>query len=152
MRRQIARVARRLRRRLRGLPGVTVESKVAVLAVHYRGAPPGSRRAVADAVRVAVNGDPTLRLLTGKKVLEVMPAGPIDKARAVRFILRWQRRRARHVRWLPIYVGDDVADERVFATWRGLSILVGRRAGTAARYFVRSPDEVWRLLKRLEAA
>ena len=143
------RVARSLRRTLRNTEGLTVETKVATLTVHFRGAPPASRRAARRAVQAAVGDGSGLQMMAGKQIWEVLPAAPFDKARAVAFILRWARRHSPPAHWLPIYIGDDVADEKVFVGWRGLSVLVGTRRGTAARYFVRSPSDVRAVLEAL---
>jgi len=53
-----------------------------------------------------------------------------------------------------IYMGDDVSDEDAFATLaqRGLGtgiLVASRPKETAARYTLRSPDEVERFLLRL---
>jgi trehalose-phosphatase len=54
---------------------------------------------------------------------------------------------------VPLYLGDDVTDEDAFQVVNsrgGLSILVAdppRR--TAARYYLRNPEEVFRFLTRL---
>jgi trehalose-6-phosphatase len=92
-----------------------------------------------------------LRLERGKRVWEFLPAVPFDKWRAAQFILKCARRGAPRRTWCALYFGDDRADERVFARWRGVSVVVGREARTAARYFVRSPADVWSVLGRLRA-
>jgi trehalose 6-phosphate phosphatase len=145
----IARAAQALRARLNGTPGVSIEKKLATLTVHFRGAPRTSRVAATRAVQAVVRRSDGLRLLRGKQIWEVLPDAPIDKARAVSFIRRLEHADTADGRWLPIYVGDDVADERVFKTWRGLSVAVGRRHRTAARYYVRSPSEVHLMLEML---
>lgn len=149
-RRQIARVTRRLRRALGDGTGIAIDHKVGAIAVHYRNASRADRLVAAALVQRILADEPGLRLLGGKKVWELLPATPVDKSRAVRFILHWEWRRARRKRWTSIYVGDDVADERVFAHWPGISVVVGRRARTAAQYHLRSPDEVREFLVRLE--
>jgi trehalose-6-phosphatase len=54
---------------------------------------------------------------------------------------------------LPIYFGDDYSDEPAFAAARhGLSVLVGNRRRTLARFRLRGPDEVADALTRLEAS
>jgi trehalose-6-phosphatase len=78
-----------------------------------------------------------------------MPAVPIDKSAAVRFILQRERPHASRRRRLAIYLGDDVADERVFGGWQGISVAVGRRRPTNARFSLRSPGEVRIFLKKL---
>jgi trehalose-6-phosphatase len=48
-------------------------------------------------------------------------------------------------------VGDDVTDERAFAAVpHGLTIRVGRKLLTRARYLLRDPEEVKLFLQELE--
>jgi trehalose-phosphatase len=148
-RQQIARVTRRLRTALAAMPGLEIDQKVATVAVHYRNASGAVRRAGARVLTRFLADEGNLRLLPGKKVWEILPAAPFDKAGAVQFILQEAEQRAARARWLAVYVGDDVTDERVFARWRGLSVVVGRRSRTAATYYLRSPAEVRTLLNRL---
>jgi trehalose-phosphatase len=148
--RLIKSVARRLAADVRCHRGVEIEDKIATIAVHHRNASPASERAAHHAVRAVVAAEPGLRLTTGKKVWEVLPAAPVDKYRAVNFILRAERHRRGAGSRLAVYVGDDVADEAVFARLRGLTVAVGRAHDTLATYFVRSPAEVRELLVRLD--
>jgi len=149
-RRLVARVARRLAIDVGGRRGIEIEDKIATIAVHHRNASPANERAAHHAVRALVAAEPGLRLVTGKKVWEVLPAAPVDKYRAVSFILRAARHPPAAGARLAVYVGDDVADEAVFARLRGLTVSVGRTHDTLASYFVRSPAEVRELLSRLD--
>lgn len=141
----VARIARALARGLHGVPGVRLEVKPASVAVHYRGAPPASRRLTTRvARRVAEVG--RLRIMSGKRVWELLPRTPVDKAVAVRTILDLERRKGSA---LPaVFIGDDLTDEPVFSLPLTLPVCVGRRQ-TAARYRLRSPEDVVRLLERI---
>lgn len=146
---RIARAARALRQSLNGAPGVWIEEKIATLTVHYRGASAPSRLAARHAAFEVITPSSGLRVMAGKQIWEVVPAAPVDKAHAVGFILRLARAHAHRHRWLRVYIGDDVADEQVFKVWRGVSVAVGRRHRTAARYYVRTPGEVREVLEAL---
>ena len=147
---RIVHVTHRLKATLGQLPGITVEAKPGAVAVHYRMATPAMRRRISPLVRGILAGFPGLRVFPGRMVWEVLPAGHVDKYLAARFILRVARQRdSRSFAW-PIYLGDDVSDEGVFARWSGISVAVGRRPDTAARYFVKSPTEVATCLERLD--
>jgi len=149
-RRRIARVTHRLSMALGHLPGIVVEPKPGAIAVHYRAAAPALRKQISSLVRGVLGVIPGLRVFPGHMVWEVLPAGPVNKYLAARFILRAARLRdPRPLAW-PIYLGDDVSDEAVFARWSGGSVAVGKRPKTAARYFVRSPAEVAECLERLD--
>lgn len=145
---EVERIARELGRVLRGLPGVRLEVKPASVAVHYRGAPVPSQRAASRTVRRIVQREGDLRLMPGKCVWELLPRTPVDKAVAVRTILEIERRRLPDRRLPVVFIGDDVTDEPVYGLRLTLPVSVGRRR-TAARYRLRSPEDVVRLLERI---
>jgi trehalose-phosphatase len=146
-RRIIARVAKRLDRRLGDRKGVVVEKKGASVAVHYRNASRKNAAEAIAAVRDLGRETPRLRLLSGKKVVELLPAAYISKWTALQRILRDGAGRKRGTgRRLIFYLGDDSTDEAVFERLDGISIAVGKSSHTQARYFLKSPAEVRRLL------
>ncbi len=141
----VPRIARALARGLRNVPGVRLEVKPASVAVHYRGAPPASHRAATRvAHRVAQAGN--LRLMSGKCVWELLPRAPVDKAVAVRTILDLERRNGDAL--AVVFIGDDLTDEPVFSLPLTRPVCVGR-GQSGARYRLRSPAEVVRLLERI---
>ena len=143
---QINGVLRSLRTELRRLPGIQVEPKEATVAVHYRRA---SRSSQGHALRIltqVVNRSPNLKIMHGKKVWEILPSARVDKWTAASAILR--KEKWSFSRDLLFYFGDDTTDEAIFRRMKGISVAVGRRSGTAARYFVRSPVEVKKFLRR----
>ena len=144
------RTTHRLTIALEGMAGVTVEPKPGAIAIHYCEASPAMRKRVGATVKKMIRAIAGLRLTPGRMVWEILPAGPVDKYLASRFILLAARHRdARPAVW-SIYLGDDVSDERVFEKWRGVSVAVGRRPRTAAKFFVKSPAEVAECLERLD--
>lgn len=149
----IARAERFLARRLHGVPGIALEPKRATLAVHYRLASRRNRQFARKSVAVLLRSEPRLRMLSGKKIWDLLPAGRdalrVDKATAIQLVLQHERKRHPRGRWLVFYVGDDSTDERVFQKLVGISVAVGRRRHTAARFFLRSPGEVRQFLERL---
>jgi len=130
-------VRRELIMGLNGIPGVVVENKNVIAAVHYRNVPATMiRRVKTIAHRTAASHAPRVRVSGGKKVLELRPAVRWTKASAIRRLAILQR----VARGLPIYVGDDVTDEDAFRSLRrrGITIRVGTKRDTAAEYYV--PD------------
>ncbi len=131
-----------LGRELAGLPGVYFEDKRSTLAIHY-----GLERrwrAVEAAVHREAGRLRGARLVHGKKVLNVIPAGFPDKGDAVLALLR----RLRLDR--ALYAGDDVTDEDAFAV--GAPRILGVRVGpgrTLAPYRLASQDRVEELLELL---
>ncbi len=135
------------------VPGAFLEDKGLTLSVHYRLAPSHEGERVRETVRAAVAGRPGLRLTEGKMVLEVRPRVEWDKGRAVLFLLD----HLRPPESAPVlYLGDDATDEDAF---RALAGRVGAGEGilvaespprdTAARAYVRTPEEVGALFKAL---
>lgn len=130
--------------RLGGLEGVTIETKGLSIAVHYRHAP--EPRVARARILEAAGELERVRLVGGKRVVNVLPAGRADKGLAL------DRARVRLRCRAAVYVGDDETDEDVFARGdpeRLLSIRVGRKRGSAAPYYIRRQADIDRLLARL---
>ncbi|MGW0041935.1 trehalose-phosphatase [Rhodococcus sp. NPDC003348] len=150
------RVARQLEQRLRHIPGVFVEHKRFAVAVHYRNVGDDHVGEVVAVVSEVAGGEATLRISSGRKVIELRPNLDWDKGRALRWILeRVVDRDVDTGAILPIYVGDDLTDEDAFDALpnRAVGIVVrspesGNR-WSAARFAVDGPVEVRELLERL---
>jgi trehalose 6-phosphate phosphatase len=124
--------------------GITVEDKRVTLAIHYRKA--RARAAIRKAILLAAAELPDARIMEGKMVVNVIPAGAPDKASALRSLCKRMRCAS------AIYVGDDENDEGVFALARKgrlLAIRVGRSTRSLAPYFVASQAAIDRLLMKL---
>jgi trehalose 6-phosphate phosphatase len=137
---------RRFRSVLRAVPGAWVEDKGLTASVHFRNVPArhrgGLRRALA-----ALRGElpPGFEWRRGKETWEIRPAGGGDKGKAARRFLR------RFPEALAVAVGDDRTDEDLFrALPRGaVTVRVGRRRGSSARYYLASQRHVPAFLKAL---
>lgn len=127
------------RRIAQAFPGAAVERKGPNLALHWRAAPQAQdpfRAFAAAALRVLGGYRPQF----GDRVLELRPEG-MDKGEAVQAFLA-QPPFARRV---PAFVGDDLTDEHGFAVVNargGISVLVGDRAYSDARYGLPDPAAV----------
>ena len=128
--------------------GIWIEDKQYAIAVHYRSAREDARRIAAERVQRAVEPwRSRLRIAPGKCVWEILPRTLADKGAAVRRELA-----ALPAAAIPVYLGDDMSDEAAFAAVRhGVSVRVGRRGATRARYRLDGSDEVLRFLERLRA-
>ena len=147
---QSLRSARReLRGRLRGLPGVWIEDKAPVFAVHFRDASNIAALKVGTVVRGVVGRlAADLRVQKGLKVWEVLPRAFKGKRAAISALIAKLPPPV-----LAIYLGDDATDEAGFATLpEGLTVLVGAPRITAARFYLRDPEEVTSFLERIEQA
>ncbi|WIM87699.1 trehalose-phosphatase [Candidatus Mycobacterium wuenschmannii] len=146
--------ARELADQLGGIAGVAVEHKQFGVAVHYRNAARDRVGEVLATVRQA--GQRTsLRVTTGREVIELRPDVDWDKGKTLRWVLDYIRDNQGGGPLLPIYLGDDITDEDAFDAVAddGVAILVrhdddGDRA-TAARYALESPDKAREFTARL---
>jgi trehalose 6-phosphate phosphatase len=133
-----------LKRRLTAIaelsPGIILEDKGYSLALHYRQAP-DAEQAIYEAVsRISADlpAEP-IEVLPGKCVCEIKHSG-VTKASGVIELMTHEPFKGRR----PIFIGDDVTDESVFAImpdFGGLAFSVGRRAPGVAYHF-HDPDEV----------
>jgi trehalose 6-phosphate phosphatase len=140
-----------LKRRLAAIaklsPGILLEDKGYSLALHYRLAP-HAEKAIYDAVS-AIRADlpnAPIEVLPGKFVCEIKPAG-FTKATGVIELMTHEPFKGRR----PIFLGDDVTDESVFAIMpgmNGLAFSVGRHAQGVAGHFA-EPRDVRAWLGRL---
>jgi trehalose 6-phosphate phosphatase len=130
--------------------GIIVEDKGYSLALHYRNGPQHEdrlRQHIA-AGRAAFPGEAT-EVLPGKAVLEVKRPN-VNKGDGVRELMRHPPFAGR----MPVFIGDDVTDESVFAVLPGLGgkgFSVGRHFAGLAGIFD-SPMDVRRALQRLASS
>ena len=136
-------LARELTTGLEEFRGVFVEEKHFTLAVHYRLARRDDVAEIRDRVKAAVDmagGQAELR--PGKMVWEVLPRTGWRKGSAA----EWIYRSCDESDGLPVYAGDDEADEDAFGRLAGwITIRVGAE-DTLARYSLAGPEEVHQFL------
>jgi len=140
-----------LKRRLAAIaklsPGILLEDKGYSLALHYRLAP-HAEKAIYEAVSLIRADLPNapIEVMPGKCVCEIKHSG-FNKASGVIELMKHEPFKGR----LPIFIGDDVTDESVFAIMPdlgGLAFSVGRRAQGVADHFD-EPCDVRAWLARL---
>lgn len=154
----LLRIARELRKGLRGVGGVLVEDKTLTLSLHLRRVPEARRATVQDVFTQSVRPflkQKAIRVTRGKMVLEVRPAVAWDKGSAVRLIRQAVGRNRSSRRMIFCYLGDDETDEAAFRALRkeDLAVFVGgRKQGSAASFYLRDPGEVTEFLTRLRSA
>ena len=127
--------------------GVEAEDKGYSVALHYRQAPNAEPRlrALVEKACAAFAGE-GIELLTGKAMFEIKRNG-VSKGAAVRKLMT----RPPFAGRVPVFIGDDVTDESVFALMsdlRGKGYSVGRHFGRLAGIFA-TPGEVREALSRL---
>jgi trehalose 6-phosphate phosphatase len=132
-------------RALRRLRDVHIEDKGGSLSLHYRRA--RDKRRARSAILAAVRDLAGARIVMGKQVVNVLPADAPDKGDALLALMRRLGCDA------ALFIGDDVTDEDVFALDGPtlLTVRIGRKRGSHARYFIprqRDIDHLLRLLLR----
>ncbi|HBH81630.1 MAG TPA: trehalose-phosphatase [Nitrospira sp.] len=124
--------------------GVSIEDKSYSLSFHYRTV---EHREEARVLITRVIGElsPPPRIVLGKSVVNVMPPTASHKGTA---LLEYMRRLDCS---LALYVGDDETDEDVFALQdsRILTVRVGKKNGSSARYFLKRQAEITAVLRFL---
>jgi trehalose 6-phosphate phosphatase len=128
-------------------PGILLEDKGYSLALHYRLAPHAEKAiyAAVSLIRADLPNAP-IEVLPGKCVCEIKHSG-FTKASGVRELMTHEPFKGRK----PLFIGDDVTDETVFAImpdFDGVAFSVGRRAHGVAGHFD-TPGDVREFLARL---
>jgi alpha,alpha-trehalase len=144
----ISQIASQLKEELGRLEGILIEEKRFSVAVHYRLVKQIYLERIKRVVDNIIRLHKSLRLMSGKKVFEILPDIDWDKGRAVRWIIE-----ALKISWKEhsvVYLGDDVTDEDAFRVirQRGVGILVSHEDRPSAAYFrLASVAEVKRLFE-----
>lgn len=119
------------------LPGVLLEDKQSALALHYRNAPAQCDAAEELARELQRHVAATHVLQYGDHSIELKPAG-CDKGSALATLLDASPFAGRQ----PWMFGDDLTDEHAFDETNargGISVIVGARRPTRARFALRDP-------------
>ncbi|MBC7163167.1 trehalose-phosphatase [Immundisolibacter sp.] len=138
---------------LAGYPGGVIEHKGVTISVHYRAIAPGAAVGLRRDVVSAVAAFDGLVLEGGRQVLEIRPAIDRDKGTAVEWLHGRMQRLVGHC--MPIFFGDDLADEAAFRAARragGYGVLIARSGRpTAASCRLDSPEALLAALAPLLA-
>ena len=124
--------------------GVFVEDKSYSLSFHYRNA---GRKAEARTLvfHVLAELSPLPRIVLGKAVVNVVPAAAPHKGAAL-LELMYQLNCA-----AALYIGDDDTDEDVFSLpdTRILTVRIGKKKSSAARFFLKKQTEITEVLRSI---
>jgi trehalose 6-phosphate phosphatase len=134
-----------LEKKLEACPGLDIEDKRYSLAIHFRRSRQRvrARRLIGRAVAALAS---PMRIVPGKQVVNVIPAGAPNKGDAL------QALRDQADADVALYAGDDVTDEDVFGLdqpGRLFSVRIGMSGASAARYYLRAQREMDALLSKL---
>lgn len=118
-------ISKQLSQALGSIAGVQIEPKKYDVAVHYRNAKKENESKIIKTTKQIVQQYADLKIMPGKKVLDICPNIEWDKGKALQWIL-WQLHLEQPI-ICPLYVGDDLTDEDAFRALpaQGIGILVG---------------------------
>jgi trehalose-phosphatase len=145
--------ARKALSEIGALPGITIEDKGPIIALHYRNAP--SETEAIAAIEAAIQRSPTARGFTvqhSRKVIELRPPLPLNKGTAAATLL------AHIAPAAVVCMGDDITDIDMFRIVRAsgipaaiVAVANDEEAGVLAEadYFVRGVEGVERLLEEI---
>lgn len=126
--------------------GVEIEDKICSLAIHYRRSR-SKKESKKRIQKVLSKLRPEPRIVLGKSVVNLLPAGAPHKGAAILDLI--QSSKIKHI----FYVGDDDTDEDVFSLDYNLgqimTVHVGQKKSSQAKYFIRDQSEINRLLKTI---
>lgn len=133
---------------LGNIPGILIENKQYTLSIHYRKVKVSAIAEIEKTIEQYVAENRHLKLLGGKKIFEVRPNINWNKGEALKYFMSSLQIDQGTV--MPIYIGDDVADEDAFASIHafGVGILVADRLRlTHADFLLSNTDEVEQFIK-----
>jgi len=146
---ELKKIARKLKYHTRGINGIMVEDKKETVSVHYRKVTEKSPGEIIKIISMVLEPYAKMFNVTrGKKVYEVRPGVDWDKGKAV---VKLSQLLGSKTKPLKIYIGDDQTDEDAFKVLGedDISIRVGYRKDSKARYFCRESGEVLQFLRKL---
>lgn len=147
-RRALSVVKKRLLELEKNFPGVILEDKKLSMSLHYRLLKKNLEKKLLTSFRkilLPFQKSSFLKIIHGKKVLEIRPILPWNKGDMVNFL-----RKKIGLKLLPIYLGDDSTDEDAFAALRnGLTIKVGYSKNSLAKYYCAHVKEAYSFLNWL---
>ncbi len=147
-------IAEEMREVLSGFKGVLVEDKGLTLSLHYRMSSKNNIPKIKTLFKRIIHPyivRKKIKFNMGKKVYEIKPMMKWDKGSAVNWILAMQDYGAIQADIMPIYIGDDATDEDAFAALRGrgITVFVGNKKKSKARYYLKNTNEVTDFLARM---
>lgn len=134
--------------------GTLVENKILTLSFHYRMANTGQVSKILDLFDKTLKpyiGKKLVFTVTGKRVIDIVPYVNWNKGYFADFILRQIMEKARK-HPIAVVIGDDETDEDTFKYLkRGITIVVGQKHQSKAKYYLKNSGEVVKFLRLLNA-
>ena len=148
-------IIRKMKNLVLAVPGTILQTKNYSTSLHYRKVNPlhyYSIKLQVQSIAAPYMESKIIKLFRGKKVFEIKPFAEWDKGKACEFIYKKLKGEKGFENIIPLYLGDDVTDEDAFTSVNqlgGISILVGKKSKTNAKYTLKNVAEVGLFLKSL---
>lgn len=130
--------------------GFLIEDKLLSISCHYRNVPQKEVSKVKKEIYKILHPylkEKIVELIPGKKVIDIRPKRNWTKGH---FLENYIQSFKNMYDLLVIYIGDDTTDEDVFSKLsNGLTIRVGKKKGSRAKYYLKSWRQTYTLLSRL---
>lgn len=142
---EIRKLRELLRQKLQHIKGILLEDKHVALGVHYRLVTKSDilkvKKICSETLKPYIHAK-KVKVIAGKKVLEVRPPVNWHKGKAVLWLLRKFRAQSKNI--IAVYIGDDKTDEEAFNVLKAgaLTVFVGSTHRTQARYYLKNTAEV----------
>jgi trehalose-phosphatase len=149
MKKYIGKTLKRIEDRLKNIRGVIVENKGLSGSIHYRLLNPDKKGTLKSIIEEEISKSKgKLKMKKGKKVFEIRLNLNWNKGDGLKKLLSLLNLKSEA---LKIYIGDDETDEDAFRVFeRGdLTILVGKKRSSFAKFRLKNVREVWIFLKEL---
>lgn len=140
---------KKIEKRAKNFNGVIIEDKGLSGSIHFRLLKAGSKEILQKIVEEEVgDNNRRLKIREGKKVYEIIPNIDWDKGKSVKNLIALLKLKGQ---FLKIYIGDDETDEDAFRIFgeKDITILVGRKKRSLAKFRLKNVDEVWKFLKEI---
>ncbi len=153
-RKDLDKIRSELKEKLKGIKGVILEDKGLALAVHFRQVNKEDVNLIKTIFRevtIIPSVAKKIKIRSGKKVIEAGLPIEWDKGRIVLWLLSRQKFASDGEEVAAIYIGDDVTDEDAFKALQkdGITVLVGRKKSSYAKYFLKDSREVYDFLEKI---
>lgn len=148
----LGKIKKELRLAFADFKNVFIEDKKLTLSIHYRLAGKKHISVIKNIFYKTISGyliEKKIKVRKGKMIFEIAPPVKWNKSTAVLWILN--RPEFSKNDFYPVYFGDDTTDEDAFRVLKdkGITVLVGHRKKSYAKYYLNDVTEVGKFADQL---
>lgn len=146
----LASVKKEISKATEKIRGAYIEDKGITLSLHWRDVDEKDKIKILKIIReIKRKYKNILKFMKGKKVINLLPSLDWNKGKALELLLEKVFLRKKYI---IVYIGDDVTDEYAFRVLEknGITIRVGKKKNSYAKYYLKNINEVYKFLLYLE--